>query len=47
MRYVPAALLPTPALAHPGAPAHDAGWFTVAFGALLIAVSVIVLVKSQ
>lgn len=33
----------SPALAHPGAPGHEAGWFTIGFGIVLIIASAIVL----
>ena len=48
MKYaLPLLFAASPALAHPGAPGHDAGWFSVAFGLALIAASVIVLVRNQ
>lgn len=47
MRYLPLFLIASPALAHPGAPGHDAGWFTVGFGLLLIIAAFFIMVRGQ
>ena len=45
MRYLPLVFTASPALANPGAPDHDAGWFSVIFGVVLSAASLFVLVR--
>ncbi|MEL7100567.1 MAG: hypothetical protein AAGM84_17205 [Pseudomonadota bacterium] len=47
MRVLPLLFVAAPAFAHPGTIDHDTGWFSVVFGLVLIAASIIVLVRSQ